>query len=107
MLIILDIFKGEETPYYYAADGDLEAYVRVGNESVKATPTEQKRLVLRGKNTSYDLQKSTFKVECVIWILVLESEDDEMKDLLKILKRRGLIQRYNFNFHRDKQLREP
>lgn len=63
MLIILDIFKGEETPYYYAADGDLEAYVRVGNESVKATPTEQKRLVLRGKNTSYDLQKSTFKVE--------------------------------------------
>ena len=63
VLIILDIFKGEETPYYYAADGDLEAYVRVGNESVKATPTEQKRLVLRGKNTSYDLQKSTFKVE--------------------------------------------
>ena len=37
--------------------------MRVGNESVKATPTEQKRHVLRGKNTSYDLQKSTFKVE--------------------------------------------
>lgn len=63
VLIILDVFKGEETPYYYAADGDLEAYVRVGNESVKATPTEQKRLVLRGKNTSYDLQNSTYKVE--------------------------------------------
>ena len=63
VLIILDIFKGEETPYYYAADGDLEAYVRVGNESVKATPTEQKRLVLRGKNTSYDLQNSTYRVE--------------------------------------------
>ena len=63
MLIILDVFKGEETPYYYAADGDLEAYVRVGNESVKATSTEQKRLVLRGKNTSYDLQNSTYKVE--------------------------------------------
>ena len=63
VLIILDVFKGEETPYYYAADGDLEAYVRVGNESVKATPTEQKRLVLRGKNTSYDLQNSTYRVE--------------------------------------------
>ena len=63
VLIILDVFKGEETPYYYAADGDLEAYVRVGNESVKATSTEQKRLVLRGKNTSYDLQNSTYKVE--------------------------------------------
>ena len=63
VLIILDIFKGEETPYYYSADGDLEAYVRVGNESVKATPTELKRLVLRGKNTSYDSQKSTYKIE--------------------------------------------
>lgn len=63
VLIILDIYKGEETPYYYAADGVLEAYVRVGNESVKATPIEQKRLVLRGKNTSYDSQNSTYKVE--------------------------------------------
>ena len=43
ILIILDIFKGEETPYYYSVDGDLEAYVRVGNESVKATPTELKK----------------------------------------------------------------
>ena len=48
VLIILDIFKGEETPYYYSGDGVLEAYVRVGNESVKATSTELKRLVLRG-----------------------------------------------------------
>lgn len=63
VLIILDIYKGEETPYYYAADGVLEAYVRVGNESVKASPIEQKRLVLRGKNTSYDSQNSTYKVE--------------------------------------------
>ena len=63
VLIILDIFKGEETPYYYSADGDLEAYVRVGNESVKATSTELKRLVLRGKNTSYDSQNSTYKIE--------------------------------------------
>lgn len=41
----------------------LEAYVRVGNESVKATSEEMKRLVLRGKNTSYDSQNSTYKVE--------------------------------------------
>ena len=41
----------------------MEAYVRVGNESVKATANELKRLVLRGKNTSYDSQNSTYKVE--------------------------------------------
>ena len=62
VLIILDIFKGEETPYYYSGDGVLEAYVRVGNESVKATSTELKRLVLRGRNTSYDclIKQSSF-----------------------------------------------
>lgn len=63
ILITLDVFKGEETPYYYSGDGVLEAYVRVGNESVKATATELKRLVLRGKNISYDSQISNYKVE--------------------------------------------
>ena len=63
VLVILDVYKGDETPYYYSGDGVMEAYVRVGNESVKATATELKRLVLRGKNTSYDSQNSTYKVE--------------------------------------------
>ena len=63
ILVILDVFKGDETPYYYSGDGVLEAYVRMGNESVKATATELKRLVLRGKNTSYDSQNSTYVVE--------------------------------------------
>ena len=62
-LIILDINKGEETPYYYSGDGVLEAYVRIGNESVKATSTELKRLVLRGSNTSYDSRISNYKTE--------------------------------------------
>lgn len=61
-LIILRINKGDETPYYYAGDGALETFVRVGNESVKATATEQKRLVMRGKNSSFDSQISSYKV---------------------------------------------
>lgn len=63
ILVILDIYKGEETPYYYSGDGVLEAYARVGNESVKATATELKRLVLRGRNTTYDSQNSPYRVE--------------------------------------------
>lgn len=59
-LIILKISKGEETPYYYSGDGTLETFVRVGNESVKATATKQKRLVMRGKNSSYDSQVSSY-----------------------------------------------
>ncbi|MDE5696352.1 MAG: putative DNA binding domain-containing protein [Lachnospiraceae bacterium] len=61
-LILLNIRRGEETPYYYLADGVMEAYVRMGNESVKADATELKRLVLRGKNSSYDVLGTTYSV---------------------------------------------
>ena len=61
MLLILDVFKGEETPYYYSGDGTLEAFVRIGNESVKASATELKRLVLRGRNISYDSQMTPYR----------------------------------------------
>lgn len=63
VLLIVDILKGEETPYYYSGDGVLEAYVRIGNESVKASSTELKRLVLHGRNTTFDFQNSMYKVE--------------------------------------------
>ena len=63
VLLILDVFKGEETPYYYSGDGTLEAFVRIGNESVRASSTELKRLVLRGRNTSYDSQMTLYRVE--------------------------------------------
>lgn len=61
-LILLNIRQGEETPYYYLADGVMEAYIRLGNESVKADATELKRLVLRGKNSSYDALGTTYSV---------------------------------------------
>lgn len=63
VLLIVDILKGEETPYYYSGDGVLEAYVRIGNKSVKASSTELKRLVLHGRNTTFDSQNSMYKVE--------------------------------------------
>lgn len=63
VLLIVQVSKGEETPYYYSGDGLLEAYVRIGNESVKASPIELKRLVLRGRNTIFDSQNSMYKVE--------------------------------------------
>lgn len=62
-IVVLDIYKGEETPYYYAADGVMEAYTRIGNESVGVDATEHKRLVLRGKRASYDMQSSGYKLE--------------------------------------------
>jgi predicted HTH transcriptional regulator len=40
----------------------MEAYVRMGNESVKASATELKRLVLRGRNSSYDSLSTTYEL---------------------------------------------
>ena len=53
-LVTLEVCRGEETPYYYVGEGNYTAYVRIGNESVMATATDLKRLVLRGKNRTYD-----------------------------------------------------
>ena len=50
----MEVYRGEETPYYYVGEGNYTAYVRIGNESVMATATDLKRLVLRGKNRTYD-----------------------------------------------------
>ena len=62
-VLIVNVFKGEETPYYYSGDGVLEAYVRVGNESVKASSIELKRLVLRGRSSTFDSQITTYRVQ--------------------------------------------
>ena len=35
-LLALEVSPGRSTPYYYKADGVMEAYIRVGNESVIA-----------------------------------------------------------------------
>lgn len=60
--VILDVYAGKDTPYYYAADGTTEAFIRVGNESVPANSAELKRLVLRGMNETYDTQNSGCKI---------------------------------------------
>ena len=62
VIVVLEVRKGDETPYYYSDSGALETFVRIGNESVKASAVELKRLVLRGKNSSYDSQLSTYKL---------------------------------------------
>ena len=33
-LIIVEVFSGEQTPYYYSGDSMLTAFVRIGNQSV-------------------------------------------------------------------------
>ena len=61
--IILRVLPGQETSYYYAADGNHIAYVHVGNESVPADAIALKRLVLRGTNMTYDSIVSSYRFQ--------------------------------------------
>ncbi|MCF0211790.1 MAG: putative DNA binding domain-containing protein [Bacteroidales bacterium] len=63
VLIVLTVMSGCQTPYYYIGDGLQQAFVRIGNESVVATPTKHKELVLKGSNMSYDSQVSRWRFD--------------------------------------------
>jgi ATP-dependent DNA helicase RecG len=39
-ILELKIPRGDIPPYYYVADGNIIAYVRIGNQSVAATPQQ-------------------------------------------------------------------
>ncbi|MFR1831791.1 MAG: ATP-binding protein [Lachnospiraceae bacterium] len=53
-LLALEVSSGRSTPYYYKADGVMEAYIRVGNESVLAPNYIVNELILKGTNQSFD-----------------------------------------------------
>jgi len=52
--IALKIEPGPRTPYYYASDGVYEAYIRSGNQSIKAPKYILEELILKGQNKTYD-----------------------------------------------------
>lgn len=59
--ILLKVFSGMETPYYYVGDGSRTAFIRVGNESIPAAASDLKRLVLNGSGKTYDSLTSPYK----------------------------------------------
>lgn len=61
--MIVTIEPGDETPYYVFLKGHRDAYVRIGNESVKASSIELKRLVLKGEKRSWDSLPSASRKE--------------------------------------------
>lgn len=59
-LLVLTVSAGRTTPYYYKADGVMEAYIRIGNESVIAPAYVLNQLVLKGINRTYDALTSEY-----------------------------------------------
>lgn len=59
-ILVLDISAGRTTPYYYRADGVMEAYIRIGNESVISPDYVLNQLILKGMNRTYDALTSEY-----------------------------------------------
>ncbi len=60
-VLVLTVISGRTPPYYYKADGVMEAYIRIGNESVTAPSYVVNQLILQGMNRSYDSLESAYK----------------------------------------------
>ncbi|MCF0213804.1 MAG: putative DNA binding domain-containing protein [Muribaculaceae bacterium] len=59
-IMIAEVSAGVTTPYYYKGDGQMTAFVRLGNESVPASVMEIRELVLRGTHQSFDSLVSNY-----------------------------------------------
>jgi len=53
-ILTLQVPRGDTPPYYYVADGNTIAYVRLGDESVPASSHQLSELARRGKNLTFD-----------------------------------------------------
>ena len=62
-LVLLHVYKGQETPYYYIGDKQRLAFVRIGNESVVADRLQLKSLVMKGAGRSFDAISSPYEFE--------------------------------------------
>lgn len=62
-VLIVEVLPGEEPPYFYSANGNLIAFVRVGSDSQPAPPNRLRELVIKGKNLSFDSLPTDYKLE--------------------------------------------
>jgi ATP-dependent DNA helicase RecG len=59
-VLALIVQAGNNTPYFYSADGVKQAYVRFGTESMAAPDYMLMELILKGENRTYDALATEF-----------------------------------------------
>ena len=62
-LLLLHVYPGQETPYYYIGDKQRIAFIRIGNESVVADRIQLKGLVMKGSGRTFDGLPSSYRFE--------------------------------------------
>ena len=61
-LILVEVYPGSETPYYYIGKHDRTAYYRAGNDSVPCDAIKLRELTLKGIGKTYDSLPSGYKL---------------------------------------------
>jgi ATP-dependent DNA helicase RecG len=81
-VLVLEVQSGEIPPYYYVGDGGTTAYVRLGDESIPASPQQLSELVLRGRNLSFDAMPTKYKLSDLTFTIFDATFKREKKMLL-------------------------
>ena len=98
-ILILTVSAGLTTPYYYKADGVMEAYIRIGNESVIAPGYVLNQLILKGMNRTYDILATEYDFKDYAFSKLRErykvwtgsSMEDKLFDSFEIRDGRGRL----------------
>ena len=81
-ILFVEIMAGNETPYFYSADGSLIAYIRIGSDSQPALPNRLRELVMKGKNLSFDALPTDYKVDDLSFTIFDAAFKKEVKQIL-------------------------
>ncbi|MBR4259704.1 MAG: putative DNA binding domain-containing protein [Kiritimatiellae bacterium] len=81
--VVVEIKSGSETPYYTFVKGHRDAFIRIGNESVKASAVELKRLVLKGVHRSWDSLPTEYRREEFSFEVLRVTYRDRTKEVLR------------------------
>ena len=82
--IDLDVKSGPAYPYYYVHESTKEAYIRHGDQSVKATDIELNNLILKGQNRTYDSLPTSTKPSDISFTLLGATFKRETGDDLEV-----------------------
>ena len=66
----IKVSAGNYTPYYYVGDGQRQAFVRIGDESLPATAEQMVRLVLKGSNKTYDSLTTDYRMDDFTFVIL-------------------------------------
>ena len=94
VFFLIHVDKGDFPPYYYAHEDRKSAYIRKGDESVKAPPHILNELILQGQHKRYDELESPYKLQDVSFSRLIATYKYETgKDFVpeRDLKSFGLI----------------